>query len=492
MTRLRPPGRVDAPGGLTIVRYAQSAAGIPAYDNGVEVALDRAGRVISLTGSPSPDLEANATSPRLTAAEALQRLRADVGGDGPRTPDRAPADAVHGRHRRGSPGVVAVLPRRARPRTGPRVVDATTGEVLYRANRVKRGSTATSWTPTAARPARAATPDDGQPHAARMAAPERRQPDRPERAHVLRRQRRRHGAVERGGRAVRLAAGLQVRVRRASTASCRTTSATRRCADGTRPSPRVGRRTASRTRCRPSTSTTSSTTTSSRRRSASTRRRGTSRATIRWCSRRWTAPRSTSGLPDTLHLSNANMSTPPDGEAPTMQLYLFARPFFSYLGDDAATVWHEYAHGLSNRLVTNAGGEGALNTAHAGRDGGGVERLVRPRPARAPRPDRRRARHDRGGRPRRAVGRDAPPDAHPGARLPGRPELERPCGRLPRRRGDRHRRLHARGLRGSVAGTAEVHADGEIWARDAVGPAPRADRRRPASDRRWAPTRRRR
>ena len=35
-------------------------------------------------------------------------------------------------------------------------------------------------------------------------------------------------------------------------------------------------------------------------------------------------------------------------------------------GDDSGVVWHEYTHGLSNRLVVNADGAGALSTQHAG------------------------------------------------------------------------------------------------------------------------------
>ncbi|MEA2193227.1 MAG: extracellular elastinolytic metalloproteinase, partial [Solirubrobacteraceae bacterium] len=80
------------------------------------------------------------------------------------------------------------------------------------------------------------------------------------------------------------------------------------------------------------------------------------------------------GGPDISHLNNANMDTPPDGESPRMQMYLFEDsedpdgPDFRSIngGDDAAVVWHEYTHGLSNRLVTNADGTGALSTAQAG------------------------------------------------------------------------------------------------------------------------------
>ncbi len=63
------------------------------------------------------------------------------------------------------------------------------------------------------------------------------------------------------------------------------------------------------------------------------------------------------GLPDKNHFDNANMSTPPDGKSPTMQMYLFrAAPGTPLLpsangGDDAEVVYHEYTHGLSGRLV---------------------------------------------------------------------------------------------------------------------------------------------
>ena len=82
-----------------------------------------------------------------------------------------------------------------------------------------------------------------------------------------------------------------------------------------------------------------------------------------------------SGGPDGEHINNANMSTPPDGLRPRMQNYLFEfdpdpERFFNFRningGDDAATVWHEYTHGLSNRLVTNADGSGATSSPHTG------------------------------------------------------------------------------------------------------------------------------
>jgi extracellular elastinolytic metalloproteinase len=82
------------------------------------------------------------------------------------------------------------------------------------------------------------------------------------------------------------------------------------------------------------------------------------------------------GLPDPGHIDNANMATPPDGKSPRMQMYLQHQPGTSYpngdpfaptdVGDEADTVYHEYTHGLSNRLVVNANGQSTLGGVQAG------------------------------------------------------------------------------------------------------------------------------
>jgi extracellular elastinolytic metalloproteinase len=82
------------------------------------------------------------------------------------------------------------------------------------------------------------------------------------------------------------------------------------------------------------------------------------------------------GLPDGNHVDNANMSTPPDGHAPRMQMYLQHVPGTRYpggdpfsptnVGDEADTVYHEYTHGLSNRLVVDADGNSTLGGVQAG------------------------------------------------------------------------------------------------------------------------------
>ncbi len=83
-----------------------------------------------------------------------------------------------------------------------------------------------------------------------------------------------------------------------------------------------------------------------------------------------------SGLPDGAHIDNANMSTPPDGTAPIMQMYLQHQPFTGYpggdpfpannTGDEGDTVYHEYAHGLSNRLVIDPTGFSSLGGVQGG------------------------------------------------------------------------------------------------------------------------------
>jgi len=79
------------------------------------------------------------------------------------------------------------------------------------------------------------------------------------------------------------------------------------------------------------------------------------------------------GLPDGLHADNANMGTPPDGIPPRMQMYLFrdpadnTDPFLpSNGGDEADVIYHEFTHGLSNRLVVDALGNSTLGNVQAG------------------------------------------------------------------------------------------------------------------------------
>ncbi|MFM2082107.1 MAG: hypothetical protein RL380_798 [Verrucomicrobiota bacterium] len=66
-------------------------------------------------------------------------------------------------------------------------------------------------------------------------------------------------------------------------------------------------------------------------------------------------------------VNNANMSTPADGGAPRMQMYVFSGPTPRRDGDlDADIILHEYTHGLSGRLVGGGIGISALQTSGMG------------------------------------------------------------------------------------------------------------------------------
>lgn len=67
---------------------------------------------------------------------------------------------------------------------------------------------------------------------------------------------------------------------------------------------------------------------------------------------------------------NANFATPPDGQRPRMQQYLFISPNPDRDSSiDADVVFHEYGHGISNRLIGN--GSTALQGTQSGAMGEG-------------------------------------------------------------------------------------------------------------------------
>ena len=112
-----------------------------------------------------------------------------------------------------------------------------------------------------------------------------------------------------------------------------------------------------------------------RARSASRRPRARSRAPTTCCWRRWTA-RATG--PDGNHLNNANMFTPPDGSHPRMQMYLWSSPFRTHLQRQrrGGPLPRVHARALEPARARRRRLRRAELRA-GGRDGGGVERLVR-------------------------------------------------------------------------------------------------------------------
>ena len=68
--------------------------------------------------------------------------------------------------------------------------------------------------------------------------------------------------------------------------------------------------------------------------------------------------------------NNANFATPPDGQRPRMQQFLFTSPNPDRDSSvDGDVVFHEFGHGISNRLIGNA--SGALNGIQSGAMGEG-------------------------------------------------------------------------------------------------------------------------
>lgn len=138
-----------SPSGLRVVRLHQHVAGIPLFDAPIEVALDRAGRVLTLSGTPRADLPAALPAPALTAAEALERVSDDPAPpitkrerDAQRTTRFATGDTSE-LVLFGARGVRLAwhVTHRADDATWlDAVVDAATGALLYRANLVARAS----------------------------------------------------------------------------------------------------------------------------------------------------------------------------------------------------------------------------------------------------------------------------------------------------------------------------------------------------------------
>jgi extracellular elastinolytic metalloproteinase len=175
------------------------------------------------------------------------------------------------------------------------------------------------------------------------------------------------------------------------------------------------------------------------------------------------------GLPDSRHLNNANMSTRPDGQSPRMQMYLFKASNGGNVtamnsGDDASVVYHEYTHGLTNRLVSLPSGSSGLTSEQAsamgegwsdwyamdylfghGFDSGSVNIGFF-------------MNGNRSGEPRSGTLRTQPMNCRPGA-LTTSDGSDDCHGSVQAGDGG-----YTYGDYGKVIGYPEVHADGEIWA----------------------------
>ena len=335
---------------------------MPAYDSALRVHVARDGRVLAASGPPLGGLSLPAATPqphRLAGARSRRRTTS-ARRAGCRAPRRARPAARHhllatatapassSSSRRAATGSPGASRSRARIRTcTTRSSTRRSGEVLARHSLTDfavSNALVFDYHPGAASGGSAAHGRHRQ-----MAGRLGDHAHRPERARLRRRQRQRHGGQRRGDR--RRAAGPT-----GSTAVSRSASA----AAARSAYLHVGRRRASSTeqtnRAQATTQvfyyvntfhdwlaqpaigfTPAASDFEARRRPAATTR----------CWRRPTTGRDGS----TALFNNANMTTPPDGQSPRMQMYLFksaASPAVNG-GDDASVVYHEYTHGLSNR-----------------------------------------------------------------------------------------------------------------------------------------------
>ncbi len=385
--------RSAIPGGAELLGYRQYADGIPSFDGGLRVAVDAAGRVLSVTGAAQPGLAVATHVPALTAAQAMRRLMDDVGVHravavarglaGTRqstefTGGEAAALVVFGE------GTSARLGWQLDLRAGPAahyaaVVDAASGRLLYRANRVKAAANdALVWEqyPGAANGGSAQTRDLTpylNPGATDLSGPY---------AHAWSDLNDNDsGTVSGDGHIVPLDApdAGETVVRSGgsfvSAFSDFTAANTLGACDTAH-------------KCSWSSATAGSW--------ATNRAQDAVQAFYyvnRFRDHLRAAPISfgpadgnfdngdrllvnaddgASTGPNSTHRNNAYMDTPPDGTSPTMAMFLFRRPSSPFRdvngGDDAAVVYHEYTHGLSSRLVTvdGAGGEQALNSDQSG------------------------------------------------------------------------------------------------------------------------------
>jgi extracellular elastinolytic metalloproteinase len=77
--------------GVTYLRWRQEVDGVPVLDNQLQAAVDGDGRVVSVTGAPRPDLPQTIATPSLSAADARSAVARDVGVDHPATVASGPS-----------------------------------------------------------------------------------------------------------------------------------------------------------------------------------------------------------------------------------------------------------------------------------------------------------------------------------------------------------------------------------------------------------------
>jgi YD repeat-containing protein len=377
----REPRARTSRSGITTVRWRQVFRGIPAYDNGLRVALGRGNRVLSVQGSPVHGLRVPSVVPALTAEQALRALMDAVGSrgrvavtarsSGARRAtrfaggDRARLVLFHGRSTR----LAWSVTHRASSRAWyDAVVDATTGAVLRRTNLVRHAAPVTVFENYPGAPSGGEQePRDLEalgyltPGATTLSGPFARtyldvdDSNTPDPGEDV-------AAAEYEFEDFTPAVGADGFCE--ADHQCSWDPAVRSSWEDNAPAAAVqAHYYVSRFHDHLHDSPAGFT-------DADGNFEGADRVEVNADDG---ADTGGDGGPDEFYVNNAFMATPPDGEPPLMGMFLFepfedfGLPFRAMNGsDDATIVYHEYTHGLSNRLVVNDDGAGALNSFQSG------------------------------------------------------------------------------------------------------------------------------
>ena len=350
--------------GVHHVSWTQSKRGVQVFHNGLRANVTGDGRLLNVTGSPVHGIRVASTVPRISSAAAIGAARADGGARVAAAQDSDSASLVLFPTGRGARLAWKTFTWPSTQQLNLSVVDAATGAVLYRQSLSSDATgTATAWEfyPSDLVPAggNTANPvtfpvDDGTrlfgPNAHVWAdVKDNNKPDAGEEISAVSGTDWSMPAILNTSDAPRRDAPRRVRARgtAARPFSWQANHGAERGAGHVLPEP-VPRPPGER--------------------AVRVHRRGRQlrRAADRVLGQAMDGANSANGLPDQNHFNNANMGTPPDGHSPTMQMYLFhAEPGFPLPsvngGDDAEVVYHEYTHGLSNRLVLYPDGTSGLS-----------------------------------------------------------------------------------------------------------------------------------
>ncbi len=354
-----PPGleraRRVVDGRMQLITWGQRYRGIPSADTYLKAAIDERGRLLSLTGAPAAELAPPTVEPALDRRRGRRRGHrrraapgtARAGGAERATAFRggARASLVLYQGEGGTRLAWRVIAPISGAELADALVDAADGAVVKRANRVKFATAKVF----------ASNPDDSEQvghHAAaglghgRVAAPGHARPrlPRPER-------RRRNGA------------GSRARVRDESTAgadcSARATAARSRAAPGPR---RSGCSTRTRARRSSTTSSTPSSITSPHAPIGFSDASGGFGPNDRI----FAQSMDSANKPAPRFRDNASFATYPDGGPGFLDVFLFSRDGVRLDGvNDASLIFHEVGHALTERLVTDGQGWGALTIGQA-------------------------------------------------------------------------------------------------------------------------------